>query len=206
MFNQVIIDMRRNMKTIQTFLIILTLSLCSGCIVFIPVPQPSEMGGRIDDLLEESEVGSTTIGEIISKLGTADVSSKKILYYKSREYSGGYKTHIGVITPGGAGGVVTQPQKNYIDLTFGFDNQGILTKYKTYLHDSGELDDWTICKLECNKFFPDCQKAWALTNKSKAQCETDKNSCLQECLGNELEKSIFHSHTDCDPSLESCAW
>jgi len=103
-------------------LLLIFLNLVPSCI-----PLWSTHGASISKLQSQVAMGSTTREEIIAILGEPDLARDRYIIYLEREYEGGWKPLLGQIGVGFAPVV----GRKYMDLFFEFDNDGILTNYRS---------------------------------------------------------------------------
>ncbi len=115
------------MKRILFLLIII--SLAPACLM---IPLTSDHAEEIDKVQKQMVIGSTTKGEILSIMGHPDVSRKRYILYRNKEYSGGVAWAILIPPSGGASGVAGQV---YMDLYFEFDNHEVLVDFRADKYD-----------------------------------------------------------------------
>ena len=66
---------------------------------------------------------------------------------------------------------------------------------------SDELKEAAQCYSRCHSISYECINSED-TDKSESQCETEKQTCYQQCETSEHKRSTYED--DCDPGMESC--
>jgi len=120
-------------------------------------------------------VGSTTKDEVISIFGEPDVKLKRSILYVQRVKGRTTRIILGyILPPGGADWVYRNPGK-WMDLSFEFDEHGILTEYRL------------------KKYAP-------LPEQEKAKCNSNCYSEQSICKGN----SPYDPGYKCAKKLKRC--
>ena len=189
--------MEAGVKINKAWSLFLILLMSSGCI-FVPVPQPSEQGDQIDELLDRLVVGNTTKKEVISIMGEPDETSDNSIVYWHREYSGGYRGYYVYdrkplkLSSGEIGVKEIEPQSSYVDLFFEFDGQGILARHRVGNDDvreaygfpapspspyNGTMTREVRCYTGCTDRYHSCVNS----DVEGHTCEEDKRICSKSC-------------------------
>lgn len=113
----------------RILILFLIANLSPGCLM---IPLTSDHGEEIDKVQKQMVIGTTTKGEILSIMGHPDVSRKRYILYRNKEYSGGMAWAILIpkTPPSGVAGQV------YMDLYFEFDNYGVLVEFRSDKYDA----------------------------------------------------------------------
>lgn len=174
------------MKIIKILLLILILFLGSGCPIIIPMfSEDSPSMGVFEGKLKQLTMGSTTREEVISIMGEPDVKQKRSIIYKRRVQSGTARIILGYILPLGksccADARVHRTPGKWMDVSFEFDEHGILTEYRFNgygRHDDD--DDAAKCISSCNSNYYDCLISTE-KNTPPSKCEEPLLTCFEQC-------------------------
>ena len=111
------------------FLWVIT-SLAPGCLV---LPLPADDAAEITKAQKEIKAGISTRDEVISILGPPDVIKDLYIFYKKKEFKGGwlFLDFLG----GGASNRSGTGGQGFMDLYFAFDNYGVLTDFRVDKYD-----------------------------------------------------------------------
>ena len=173
-----------NMKFKQTLPLILILVLGSSCLL-LPIPQSSNDGAAIDNLLNRIAVGSTTKDEVISALGKPNYSREENIMYWNKHYRGGTK----VIFLSTQSKKIGNTPSTLMDLIFEFDSHGMLTRYYTFFNPSilyGDRysDNKKACRRDCNMAASACVDSWHEDSYNALLCNKvflEQRGCLKQC-------------------------
>ena len=190
-----------NMKTIKILPLILILLLGSGCLIF-PFPSGSpSMRTFYDVHLRYMTEGSTTREEVISRIGEPDIKLKKFILYKHKVEGRGWRLMGGFL---GRGGSIHRFEGEWIDVSFEFDEQGVLTEYRfiDLGREYAPYPDVTECNFSCDSNYYDCLISTEKQNTSLSQCEDTAETCFDQC--NVIRIKHYERDKNCDPGMESC--
>lgn len=191
----------RSLSYFKTISLILILMLGSGCLIF-PFPSGSpSMRTFYDVHLRYMTEGSTTREEVISRIGEPDIKLKRFILYKHKVEGRGWRLMGGFL---GRGGSIHRFEGEWIDVSFEFDEQGVLTEYRFI--DLGReyalYNDVIKCNNRCDLNYDECLFSTEEKNTSLSQCEDTAETCFDQC--NSIRIKHYERDDDCEPGLESC--
>ena len=194
------------MKIKQTLPLILMLFFSSGCLIF-PLPSGSpSMRTFYNVHLRYMTEGSTTKEEVISIIGEPDINLKRFILYKREVEGKGTRVYYGFVVKGGGAGSSHRYKGEWIDVSFEFDEHGILTEYRFI--DLGRqvapYPDVTDCNFSCDSKYYNCLISTEEKNPSRSQCEDTAETCFDQCNLIGIMNYEKNKDKDCDPGMDSC--